>query len=123
MQPSTRSIDFSSAGSRAKFVCGGYEVPIENTQALMAMLTYKPRARARRPRGALGCGRPAVRRERSSSSSRSSGQDPGDGDDPPHPWRPRRDAWALRWADRASLVWRFRAACCRLHEIREGVDR
>ena len=67
----------------------------------------------------------APRERRDSSSSRSSGQDPGEsGDEPPgHPWRSRRDPWALTWADRAPLIWRLAAARCCLHEIRQGVRR
>jgi hypothetical protein len=61
---------------------------------------------------------------RGSRASSSSSDDPSD---PPPSRRPRRDPWALTLIDRAPILWRFRAARCRLLEIREairmGVDR
>jgi hypothetical protein len=56
--------------------------------------------------------RPAARR----ATGRRSGQDPGDSD--PEPAEP-----PLGWVDRAPVLWRLRAARCRLLEIRTGVDR
>jgi hypothetical protein len=61
------------------------------------------------------------RERRDSSSSRSSGQDPGDDSDPDD------GCWALSFVDRAPFLWRFRALRCRILEAREairmGVDR
>jgi hypothetical protein len=67
-----------------------------------------PRARAREHR-------PAAAR-RTSSSSRTASQDPGDGDP-----EPADGPWALSLVDRAPLLWRFRALRCRYMERREGV--
>jgi hypothetical protein len=61
----------------------------------------------------------APRERRDSSSSRSSGQDPGGDSDPEQDDGP----WALGFVDRAPFLWRFRHLRCRLLEIREGVDR
>ncbi len=58
----------------------------------------------------------APRERREASSSRTSGQDPGDGD-------PDDGPWALSLVDRAPFLWRLRTLRCRLLEIREGVDR
>jgi hypothetical protein len=69
------------------------------------------------------------RRARAARTTTPSRGDPDDDpDEPPgHPWRSWRDAWALTWAERQPVLWRFRAARCRLLEIREairlGVDR
>jgi hypothetical protein len=43
--------------------------------------------------------------------------DPAEDDDP------HDGPWALTWFDRAPVLWRLRAARCRLLEIRTGVDR
>jgi hypothetical protein len=69
--------------------------------------------------------RPAPSRKRSLARSSSKSADSGDDPDQPpgHPWRPRRDPWALKWSERTPAVWRLGALRGRLLEIREGVDR
>jgi hypothetical protein len=78
-------------------------------------------ARTRRPQRAGRPTRPGrvtvVRR--SKLSKRTSAPTRGSPDDDPDPGEP----WALTWVDRAPVVWRLRAAHCRLLELREGVDR
>jgi hypothetical protein len=88
---------------------------------------YKARRRAARSprRRRPASPRTQAKPKRGERSKSSSSDDPGG--EPPHPWRRRRDPWALTWAERQPLIWRLRAARCRLLEIREafrmGVDR
>jgi hypothetical protein len=64
-----------------------------------------------------------ARRTRTSTKTAPTRGDPDDdpSEPPGHPWQ--RDPWQLTWAERVPVVWRFRAARCRLLEIREGVSR
>jgi hypothetical protein len=56
------------------------------------------------------------RRARAARTTTPSRGDPDDdpSDPPGHPWRSRRDPWALTWAERQPVLWRFGAARCRL---------
>jgi hypothetical protein len=62
---------------------------------------------------ARGAGRPARRTTRTSRGSPD--------DDPGEPEPPAAGGFRLNLVDRAPLLWRVRAARCRLHELLEGV--
>jgi hypothetical protein len=73
----------SKRGNRSRFVAGGYEVPSWNEANLLrAVGAPRRRPSSRRPRGALGCGRPARRR---TAQRTRAGPDDGDGDPEPGP--------------------------------------
>jgi hypothetical protein len=102
----------------ANEICPSFDDWIKGRNRVLSTPARRPRTVAAIvPRGARTQAAPRERRE--SSSSRSSGQDPGDDPDPEQDDRP----WALGFVDRAPFLWRIRAVRCRLLELIAGVER